>query len=69
MPLSAAAEAAEVTSEGIEKTLHNLSRNVLDLALIPECTTLRRIVAAQTIQFPDLAKLSHEEVWLRWVVP
>lgn len=66
-PLSAAAEAAEVNSQGIEKTLHNLSRDVLALALTPECTTLRRIVAAQAIQFPDLAQLSHEEGWLRAV--
>jgi AcrR family transcriptional regulator len=66
-PLSAAAEAAEVSPQRIDKTLHNLSRDVLAIALTRESIMLRRIVAAQAIQFPDLAQLSLEEGWLRAV--
>ncbi len=66
-PLSAAAEAAGVNPRRIETTLHDLSRDVLALALTPEAITLRRILAAQAVRFPDLAKLAHEEGWLRGV--
>lgn len=66
-PLSAAAEAAEVSPQRIDKTLHNLSRDVLAVAMTQESIKLRRIVAAQAIQFPDLAQLSLEEGWLRAV--
>lgn len=66
-PLSTAAEAAEVKPKEIATALHDVSRDVLALALTPECTALRRILAAQAIQFPDLAKLAHEEGWQRSV--
>ena len=68
-PLSAAAEAHadEVGSEGIAATLHDLSRGMLALELTPGATSLRRILAAQAIRFPELAKLAREEGWLRAV--
>jgi TetR/AcrR family transcriptional repressor of mexJK operon len=68
-PLSAAAEAqaAEIGSKGIEATLHELSRGMLALALTPGATSLRRILAAQALRFPELAKLAREEGWLRAV--
>ncbi len=68
-PLSAAAEgqAMEAKPKNIETTLHELSRQVLAHALTPEAATLQRIVAAQAVQFPELAKLAHEEGWLRAV--
>jgi hypothetical protein len=36
-------------------------------ASMPECATLQRILAAQAVQFPELAKLAHEDGWLRGV--
>ena len=66
-PLSAAAEAAKVNPKNIETTLHELSRQVLAHASAPEVITLRRILAAQASQFPELAKLAHEEGWVRGV--
>ena len=57
-PLSVAAEAqaTEVDPKSIETTLNELSRHMLAQALRP-----------QAVQFPDLAKLAHEEGWMRGV--
>jgi TetR/AcrR family transcriptional repressor of mexJK operon len=68
-PLSVAAEAQTTDSnpKNIETTLHELSRHMLDQASMPECAALQRILAAQAIQFPELAKLAHEDGWLRGV--
>ena len=66
-PLSAAAEAAKVNPKSIETTLHDLSRQMLAHASTPEVIMLRRTLAAQAVQFPELAKLAHEEGWLRGV--
>jgi TetR/AcrR family transcriptional repressor of mexJK operon len=68
-PLSAAAEAqaTESNPKSAETTLHELSRHMLAHASMPECATLQRILAAQAVQFPELAKLAHEDGWLRGV--
>jgi TetR/AcrR family transcriptional regulator, mexJK operon transcriptional repressor len=68
-PLSAAAEAqaTESNPKSAETTLHELSRHMLAQASMPECATLQRILAAQAVQFPELAKLAHEDGWLRGV--
>jgi AcrR family transcriptional regulator len=68
-PLSAAAEAqaTESNPKNIETTLHELSRHMIAQASMPECATLQRILAAQAVQFPALAKLAHEDGWLRGV--
>lgn len=66
-PLSAAAEAAKVNPRSVETTLHDLSRHMLAHASTPEVLMLRRTLAAQSVQFPELAKLAHEEGWLRGV--
>jgi TetR/AcrR family transcriptional regulator, mexJK operon transcriptional repressor len=68
-PVSAAAEAQanEVRPKGIRTTLHELSRQMVAQSLMPEAATLQRILAAQAVQFPELAKLAHEEGWLRAV--
>jgi AcrR family transcriptional regulator len=66
-PLSAAAEAAKVNPKSVETTLHDLSRHMLAHASTPEVVMLRRTLAAQAVQFPELAKLAHEEGWLRGV--
>ncbi len=66
-PLSAAAEAAKVNPKGVETTLHDLSRHVLAHASTPEVIMLRRTLAAQAAQFPELSKLAYEEGWLRGV--
>ena len=66
-PLWAAAEAAKVNPKSIETALHDLSRHMLAHASTPEVIMLRRTLAAQAVQFPELAKLAHEEGWLRGV--
>jgi TetR/AcrR family transcriptional regulator, mexJK operon transcriptional repressor len=66
-PLSAAAEAAMASPKGIETTLHDLSRYLLAHASTPEVVMLRRTLAAQAVQFPELSKLAYEEGWLRGV--
>lgn len=69
VPLSAAAEAKadEGGTKGIEASLHDLSRGMLALAHTSGAKSLRRIVMAQALRFPELAKLAHEEGWLRAV--
>src|SRR6202163_3128012 len=62
-----APEAAKVDPKSIETTLHDLSRHMLAHASTPEVIMLRRTLAAQAVQFPELAKLAHEEGWLRGV--
>lgn len=68
-PLSAAAEAQanEIKPKGIRTTLHELSRQMISQCLMPEAATLQRILSAQAVHFPELAKLAHEEGWLRAV--
>jgi TetR/AcrR family transcriptional regulator, mexJK operon transcriptional repressor len=68
-PLSAAAEAqaTEASPKSIKTTLHELSRHMLAYTLAPEAGALQRILSAQAVQFPELAKLANEEGWLRTV--
>lgn len=66
-PLSAAAAAAKVIPKSVERTLHSLSGHLLAHASTPEVVMLRRTLAAQSVQFPELAKLGYEEGWLRGV--
>jgi TetR/AcrR family transcriptional regulator, mexJK operon transcriptional repressor len=66
-PLSAAAEAAKGSSKSVETALHDMSRHVLAHASTPEVVMLRRTLAAQAVQFPELAKFAHEEGWVRGV--
>jgi len=68
-PISAAAEAqaTERNPKSVETTLLDLSRHMLSQASMPDCATLQRIMAAQAVQFPELAKLAHEDGWLRGV--
>ena len=68
-PLSAAAEAqaTETSPKSIKTTLHELSRHMVAYTLAPEAGALQRIISAQAVQFPELAKLANEEGWLRAV--
>jgi TetR/AcrR family transcriptional regulator, mexJK operon transcriptional repressor len=66
-PLWAAAAAAKVNPKSVEATLDDLSRHLLARSWQPETMMLRRTLAAQAVQFPELAKLAHEEGWLRGV--
>jgi TetR/AcrR family transcriptional repressor of mexJK operon len=68
-PLSAAAEAqaTEASPKSIKTTLHELSRHMLAYTLAPEAGALQRILSAQAVQFPDLARLANEEGWMRTV--
>jgi TetR/AcrR family transcriptional regulator, mexJK operon transcriptional repressor len=68
-PLAAAAEAqARRTGPGdVETALHDLSRALLAHATTPGAVMLKRCLAAQAPHFPDLARLAHEEGWLRGV--
>jgi len=68
-PVSAAAEAqaTETSPKSIKTTLHELSRHMVAYTLAPEAGALQRILSAQAVQFPELAKLANEEGWLRAV--
>lgn len=68
-PLSQAAEvqALEAEPKDAETVLHDLSRVLLTRSLDPGAAALTRCIAAQALQFPDLAKLAYEEGWLRGV--
>jgi AcrR family transcriptional regulator len=68
-PVSAAAEAqaTETSPKSIKTTLHELSRHLVAYTLAPEAGALQRILSAQAVQFPELAKLANEEGWLRTV--
>jgi AcrR family transcriptional regulator len=68
-PVSAAAEAqaTETGPKSIKTTLHELSRHMVAYTLAPEAGALQRILSAQAVQFPELAKLANEEGWLRTV--
>lgn len=68
-PLSAVAEAhaAGNGDADIRATLHELSRTLLCHANEPGKAALHRILVAQAVQFPELARMAHEEGWLRGV--
>jgi TetR/AcrR family transcriptional regulator, mexJK operon transcriptional repressor len=68
-PVSAAAEAqaTETSPKSLKTTLHELSRHMVAYTLAPEAGALQRILSAQAVQFPELAKLANEEGWLRTV--
>jgi TetR/AcrR family transcriptional repressor of mexJK operon len=68
-PVSAAAEAeaTETSPKSIETTLHELGRHTVAYTLAPEAGALQRILSAQAVQFPELAKLAMDEGWLRAV--
>jgi len=68
-PLSAAAEAPAIegNAKSIKTTLHELSRHLIAYTSAPEAAALQRILSAQAVQFPELAKLANEEGWLRAV--
>lgn len=67
-PISTVAEQqAAMPHADIEATLHQVSKEMLSNAALPECAALNRIVAAQALKFPDLARLAHEEGWSRAV--
>lgn len=68
-PLSAAAEmqALQAIPREAGAVLDELSRTLLARSLNPGAAALTRCIAAQALQFPDLAKLAYEEGWLRGV--
>jgi TetR/AcrR family transcriptional repressor of mexJK operon len=68
-PLSAAAEAQanEIGPKDIVTVLHGLSREMLAISVAPGAAKLHRILAAQALQFPEVAKLAHEEGWVRGI--
>ena len=68
-PLAAAAEAqaAREGPEDVETALDDLSRTMLAYGQTPGAAMLKRALMAQATQFPDLARLAHEEGWLRGV--
>lgn len=68
-PLSAATEAQALRATPLDAAtvLDELSRNLLDRSQAPGAAALTRCIAAQAMQFPNLAKLAYEEGWLRGV--
>ncbi|WP_457106673.1 TetR/AcrR family transcriptional regulator [Methylobacterium sp. P5_C11] len=80
-PLAAAAEAqaaeagtqagtqagTDAGTDDVEAALHDLSRTLLAHGQSPGAAMLKRNLVAQALQFPELARLAHEEGWLRGV--
>ncbi|GLS42608.1 TetR/AcrR family transcriptional regulator [Methylobacterium brachythecii] len=67
-PLSAAeAQALQAKPGGAEAVLDDLSRSLLARSQEPGAAALTRCIAAQALQFPEMAKLAYEEGWLRGV--
>lgn len=67
-PLTAAeAEALQAKPGGAEAVLDDLSRSLLARSQEPGAAALARCIAAQALQFPEMAKLAYEEGWLRGV--
>jgi len=67
--ISAAAEqqARAASHRDIASTLHQLSRTMTERAQEPELCAVQRILIGQMPQFPELARIAHEEGWLRAV--
>ena len=52
-------------ADSVRDTLLNLARAMMAQALAPEAVAINRIILAQAQRFPDLARMVHEEGWLR----
>ena len=68
-PVSAAAEAhaKEAGPKDLPSALDELSAALLASSRQPGAAALKRCIAAQALHFPELARLAHEEGWLRAV--
>ena len=68
-PLSIAAETQfnNISTASLERRLVDLGRQMLILSSNPGAGALSRILAAQAINFPDLAELAYEEGWSKAV--
>ena len=68
-PLAASAEAQALATapKDVATTLHDLSRELLSLSSVPGAGALQRILAAQSRDFPELARLAYEEGYVRGV--
>lgn len=64
-PVARAAEQAAVASGDLEAVLDEVSRAILRNASHPGAVALRRVVAAQSLRFPELARLAYDEGWGR----
>ncbi|WP_419545399.1 TetR/AcrR family transcriptional regulator C-terminal domain-containing protein [Methylobacterium oryzae] len=64
---AAEAQAAQGGSDDVETALEDLSRTLLAHGQSPGAAMLKRNLVAQALQFPELARLAHEEGWLRGV--
>lgn len=51
----------------LESILLSVARDMARIALAPEAVALHRILIAQALRFPELARLSNEEGWQRSV--
>ncbi|MDX7951324.1 TetR/AcrR family transcriptional regulator [Lichenihabitans sp. Uapishka_5] len=59
-------EAAESPLSGrIDDVLLSISRIMMAAALAPEALAIQRILIAQALRFPELARLAHQEGWQR----
>lgn len=64
---AAAAPSHEHDPADLCATLHMISRHLLSHSLKPQSALVQRMLAAQAKQFPELAKLAHQEAWARAV--
>lgn len=68
-PLTAGVTAipAQPDLAAVEKTLVELGRQILAISSTPDALALGRILSAEAVQFPELARLAYEEGWLKAV--
>ncbi len=68
-PLAAEARSAATGSRraDLAKVLRTIGTLLLQRSLLPEAIALNRVIVAEAQRFPELARLTHEEGWLRCV--
>jgi TetR/AcrR family transcriptional regulator, mexJK operon transcriptional repressor len=69
LPLAQVAEGEEskAPSCDLETVLDNISRAMLRHMLQPGAAALQRVIAAQKLKFPELARFAYEQGWVRAV--
>jgi len=58
-------ETDQAASGDLEEVLLARARRMVAAALTPEATAINRIIMAEAVRFPELARLVHEQGWQR----
>ena len=68
-PVAAEATAAMRSTEraDLARSLRTIGTLLLQRSLLPEAIALNRVIVAEAARFPEIARLTHQEGWLRCV--